>query len=215
MEYSLDPPDIPASVKDASAYLDFFLSESRRGYCSYYASAFVLLAREQVLPARYVQGYRVSTIGKRAFYECSRLCRVMLPPTLNSILDEAFGFCSNLKSINLPDSLNHLGKGVFESTPALKELVLPNGLASIPEGMCYYSGVGRVTLPKGITEIPSGCFYDCRNLTRIVLPKSVQKVARDAFYYCENLTKVVAPVTIDHVVLFDGSAESELKTVRR
>ena len=67
MEYSLDPPDIPASVKDPSAYLDFFLLESRRGYCSYYASAFVLLAREQGLPARYVQGYRVP-VGRKGTY---------------------------------------------------------------------------------------------------------------------------------------------------
>ena len=67
MEYSLDPPDIPASVDEPSEFLDFFLFESRKGYCSYYASAFVLLAREQGLPARYVQGFRVP-VGRKGMY---------------------------------------------------------------------------------------------------------------------------------------------------
>ncbi len=71
MEYSLDPPDIPASVNTASEYLDFFLLDGRKGYCSYYATAFVLLAREQGLPARYVQGFRVPTGRKGMYYVTS------------------------------------------------------------------------------------------------------------------------------------------------
>ena len=59
MGYDLAPPVIPQDVKTSSQYLDFFLLQSGRGYCSYYATAFVLIARSMGLPARYVQGYRV------------------------------------------------------------------------------------------------------------------------------------------------------------
>ncbi len=59
MEYSLDPPAIPDTVKDASGYLDFFLLDCGEGFCSYYATAFALVARSMGLPSRYVQGYRV------------------------------------------------------------------------------------------------------------------------------------------------------------
>ncbi|MCL2253969.1 MAG: transglutaminase domain-containing protein [Lachnospiraceae bacterium] len=54
--YTKNPEQLPLG-KD---FFDYFLLESREGYCTYYASAFVLLAREMGMPARYVQGYSVS-----------------------------------------------------------------------------------------------------------------------------------------------------------
>lgn len=62
--YRLSPGDLPKSVSDASSFLEYFLLESREGYCAHFASAFVLLARSMGLPARYVQGYLVPTKGK-------------------------------------------------------------------------------------------------------------------------------------------------------
>lgn len=57
--YTLNPGDLPDSVVDESTFLDYFLLQSRQGYCSYFATAFVLLARAEGIPARYVQGYCV------------------------------------------------------------------------------------------------------------------------------------------------------------
>jgi hypothetical protein len=50
----------PELLPEGASFPDYFLFESRAGYCSYYATAFVLMAREMGLPARYVQGYYVS-----------------------------------------------------------------------------------------------------------------------------------------------------------
>ena len=36
-------------------------------------------------------------------------------------------------------------------------------------------------------------------------------IARDAFHYCLNLEEVVAPATIDHIDMFDGEKEWNLK----
>lgn len=57
--YTLTPGNLPESVEDAGDFLDYFLLEGRQGYCTYFASAFVLLARAEGIPARYVQGYCV------------------------------------------------------------------------------------------------------------------------------------------------------------
>ena len=62
--YTLTPGDLPKRVRNAGDFLDYFLLESRQGYCTYFASAFVLLARAEGIPARYVQGYCVP-IGER------------------------------------------------------------------------------------------------------------------------------------------------------
>ncbi|MHA2611486.1 MAG: transglutaminase family protein [bacterium JZ-2024 1] len=55
--YTLDVPKIPQG-QDA---VDFFLFESRRGYCEYFASALAVLARSVGIPARVVGGYRGGT----------------------------------------------------------------------------------------------------------------------------------------------------------
>ena len=51
--YTLRPPPIPASV-DAAEY---FLFESRRGYCTYFAGALTVLCRASGIPARVVSGF--------------------------------------------------------------------------------------------------------------------------------------------------------------
>lgn len=56
-EYTLTPGELPEYVTGEREFLDYFLLESRKGYCSYFATAFVLLAREAGFPARYVQGF--------------------------------------------------------------------------------------------------------------------------------------------------------------
>lgn len=62
--YHAAPGALPASVTDEGSFLTYFLGESRQGYCAHFASAFVLLARAEGIPARYVQGYLVAAKGK-------------------------------------------------------------------------------------------------------------------------------------------------------
>ena len=57
--YTDHPGPLPANVRDASSFLDYFILEKKEGYCSYYATAFALLARAYGIPSRYVQGFRV------------------------------------------------------------------------------------------------------------------------------------------------------------
>lgn len=51
--YTLRPPSIP-NGRDAT---DFFLFDSRRGYCTYFAGALTVLCRAQGIPARVVSGF--------------------------------------------------------------------------------------------------------------------------------------------------------------
>ncbi len=56
-EYSLDLPQPP---RDRDV-VDYFLFDLKRGYCDYYASSMVALARSVGLPARLAVGYRTGT----------------------------------------------------------------------------------------------------------------------------------------------------------
>ncbi len=57
--YTLTPERLPDTVRDDETFLDYFMSTSKEGYCSHFATAFVLLARAQGYSARYVQGFCV------------------------------------------------------------------------------------------------------------------------------------------------------------
>lgn len=54
--YSLKPGVTPRGED----FVDYFLLEQRKGYCSYYATAATLLFRSMGIPARYAEGYIVS-----------------------------------------------------------------------------------------------------------------------------------------------------------
>ena len=64
-EYTLNPENIPESVHDAGTYLDWFLFDAKKGYCSHFATAFIIMARNCGIPARYVQGFRVQAGNNR------------------------------------------------------------------------------------------------------------------------------------------------------
>ena len=55
-EYSL----IPGKVPKGKDFVNYFLTENNKGYCTYFASSAVLFYRELGIPARYVGGYAVS-----------------------------------------------------------------------------------------------------------------------------------------------------------
>ena len=59
IEYTMTPGALPESVQDEEGFLDYFLLENKKGYCSYFATAFVLLARAEGIPARYVEGFSI------------------------------------------------------------------------------------------------------------------------------------------------------------
>ncbi|GIV80112.1 MAG: hypothetical protein KatS3mg050_4506 [Litorilinea sp.] len=54
--YDLTVPPPPADVEDVA---DYFLFDLQRGYCDYYATAFVVLARLAGLPTRFATGFAV------------------------------------------------------------------------------------------------------------------------------------------------------------
>ncbi len=52
--YNLNPP-----TNNEKDFVEYFLFESKQGYCTYYATSMVLMLRALGIPARYVEGYLV------------------------------------------------------------------------------------------------------------------------------------------------------------
>lgn len=60
------------------------------------------------------QSYPVTSIGDRAFYDCSGLTSINIPNSVMSIGGYAFDWCSGLTSINIPNSVTSIGYSAFE-----------------------------------------------------------------------------------------------------
>lgn len=56
-QYSLSPGKLP----EGKDYVEYFLYENKTGYCAHYASAATLMLRAMGIPARYVEGYAVTS----------------------------------------------------------------------------------------------------------------------------------------------------------
>lgn len=63
MHYNTSPGKLPDTVTDETSFLDYFLLEKGEGYCIHFATTFVLLARAEGFPARYVQGFCVPSVS--------------------------------------------------------------------------------------------------------------------------------------------------------
>ncbi|MCR5775768.1 MAG: transglutaminase domain-containing protein [Lachnospiraceae bacterium] len=67
MTYNNSPGAIPSDIDSGAEFLDYFVLGKKEGFCTHYATAFVLMARSIGIPARYVQGYSKTVKNVRSF----------------------------------------------------------------------------------------------------------------------------------------------------
>ena len=142
-----------------------------------------------------------------AFWCCSNLREITLPPSITSIGDHAFSSCRNLHEINVADS-NNVYKAI-EGVLYTKDLktiicypqgkednkfVIPSSITSISErAFSSCNNLREIILPLGVTSISERAFSDCSNLCEITLSSSIINIGEYAFFNCSNLREVYFP----------------------
>lgn len=77
----------------------------------------------------------VTEIGRRAFYECSKLTSVSIPDSVTSIGYSAFAECTSLTSVTIPKSVKSIEEDAFGYCTSLTSITIPNNTIYIGTGI--------------------------------------------------------------------------------
>ena len=144
--------------------------------------------------------YAVTSIGERAFYDCTSLTSLTIPESVTSIGHYAFCGCESLTSITIPNSVTSIGDDAFSYCGSLTSITIPNSVTSI--GMNTFCGcyaLTSITIPNSVTSIGNRAFNSCSSLTYITIPESVTSIGDDAFSGCYALTSITIPESVTSI----------------
>ena len=168
-------------------------------------------SRSRVKSAVIAEG--VTSIGERAFYNCTSLTSVTIPHSVTSIGGWAFSGCTSLTSVTIPDSVTSIGVGAFASCTSLTGIWVAEGnshYSSDVSGVlfnkdkttlvqCSGAFSGSYAIPDSVTSIVGYAFDGCASLTSVTIPDSVTSIGSSAFEGCTSLTSVTIPDSVTSI----------------
>ena len=137
-----------------------------------------------------------TSIGYRAFYNCSGLTSIDMPDSVTSIGNQAFQNCKSLTSIDIPDRVISIGDSAFQYCGGLTSATIGSGVTSI--GTFAFescTSLTSCTIGDSVTDIGIYAFNSCRSLTSIDIPSGVASIGNNAFCFCSGLTSIVCNAT--------------------
>ena len=130
--------------------------------------------------------YSVTSIGERAFYDCSSLAAITLPEGVTSIGEDAFYYCSSLTAITIPEGVTSIGYDAFYGCSSLERVTI--NCANVGNWFSGLSSIKEIVLGASVTSIRDEAFQGCSSLTAINIPEGVTSIGDGAFRGCSSLT---------------------------
>ena len=156
----------------------------------------------------------VTSIAGQAFYGCTYLSGISVPPSITKVGGGAFADCPNLWSADITDlaawcniefvgleanPVSNLGNvgGLRMNGEYIRDIVIPEGVTIIRSyTLAYNSTVNSVTIPDSVTCIEDHAFYASLELKSVVFGNGVTSIGENAFYGCGKLYDIVIPDSV-------------------
>ena len=156
-------------------------------------------AAELTIPSE-LDGYKVTSIGDRAFLYCTNLTSVIIPDSVITLGSRAFNNCSSVTSVTIPDSVTSIGEYAFSECDSLTSVTIPDSVTSISQfAFSYCDNLTTVKLSDNITSVGYSVFNTCSSLKSIEIPDGVTSIINGAFYSCESLECVIIPESVTSI----------------
>ena len=183
----------------------------------------------------YIDGYKVTAIGEKAFADQTQLTAIIIPETVETIGTRAFNGCTGLTEITIPASVTSIGIQIFykasnlstvyyNSTygyPSNQFLAVANitkvvfGGQYVPNGILKgCSNVKEVEIRDSVTSIGDYAFFGCSSLTSVTIGNSVTSIGNYAFLSCSSLTSVTignSVTSIGEYAFYDCSSLTSIE----
>ena len=94
--------------------------------------------------------------------ENTEITNLIIPNSVTSIGSRAFSDCSGLTSVTIPNSVTSIGSKAFYNCSGLTSVTIPNSVTSIGTyAFSYCSGLTSITIPNSVTSIGVSAFSNC------------------------------------------------------
>lgn len=164
-----------------------------------YFSSYLTVKGALVIPKQ-VRNVTVSSIGNRAFVNCSNLSKIVIPSSVIIIGPRAFDGCTGLTEVVFEDdsSIEIIGEHAFSGCTGLKEIEIPKNVTSI--GYDYSSDwhIGAfddcscsISFAEGMVSIPANALSGETGITAVTIPSTVTNIGDSAFNGCTGLKAIV------------------------
>lgn len=145
-------------------------------------------------------GYVVTAVAPKAFYDGYSAQYVVLPEGVVSIGEHAFDFFTSLKGITLPSTLRIIENDAFARCFELESAPIPNGVTDIGDSAFEAcENLRTLTLPDTLQRIGQDAFKGCHMIKSTVLHDDVASIGSGAFSHCNALGHIDIPGSLTHI----------------
>ena len=155
-------------------------------------------AFEECTSLKSVDLHNVTSLGVNAFYNCRALSGEIDLSGLDTIPDKAFAYDAKITSIRFKNTLRSIGDGAFLEAGATT-IKLPDTVESIGSGAFRDSKLkGTLQLPDSLNTLGNGAFSGCAEIEAVEIGPNLTTIPDDAFGGC-SLKKVTIDNSKDNV----------------